>query len=210
MEKFPVLRGKAVPMMRANINTDDIIAAQAMLGKVERIGDRLFTGARYDADGKERPEFILNQERYRGSRILVAGANFGCGSSREAAVWALTGYGIRCVIASSYGEIFHDNSYQNGLLPIILDEATVAGIAAAIERADEPVVTVDLERGEIRLPENGLVRFSIAEEQRAALLAGMDELDTLLSQSERLNTFQKRDRIERPWVWEDQDDGRDQ
>jgi 3-isopropylmalate/(R)-2-methylmalate dehydratase small subunit len=201
MEKFTVLRGKTVPMMRTNINTDDIIAAQAMMGKVERIGDRLFTGARYDSDGNERPEFILNQDRYRGSRILVAGANFGCGSSREAAVWALTGYGIRCVIAPSYGEIFHDNSYQNGLLPIILDEATVARIAAAIEGADEPVVTVDLERGEIRLPENGLVRFSIPEERRAALLAGMDELDILLTRGEALNSFQIRDRSERPWIW---------
>jgi 3-isopropylmalate/(R)-2-methylmalate dehydratase small subunit len=201
MEKFTVLRGKAVPMMRANINTDDIIAAQAMLGKVERIGDRLFTGARYDAEGKERRDFILNQDRYRGSRILVAGANFGCGSSREAAVWALTGYGIRCVIASSFGEIFHDNSYQNGLLPIVLDDATVAGIAAAIEGADEPVVTVDLERGEIRLPENGLVRFSIPEERRAALLAGMDEVDVLLTRGEALDSFQNRDRSERPWVW---------
>jgi 3-isopropylmalate/(R)-2-methylmalate dehydratase small subunit len=201
MEKFTVLRGKAVPMMRANINTDDIIAAQAMLGKVERIGDRLFTGARYDAEGIERPDFILNQDRYRGSRILIAGANFGCGSSREAAVWALTGYGIRCVIAPSFGEIFHDNSYQNGLLPIVLDEATVATIAAAIEGADEPVVTVDLERGEIRLPENGLVRFSIPEERRAALLAGMDEVDVLLTHGDALNSFQSRDRSERPWVW---------
>jgi 3-isopropylmalate/(R)-2-methylmalate dehydratase small subunit len=202
MEKFTVLRGKAVPMMRANINTDDIIAAQAMLGKVERIGERLFTGARYDQDGNERPDFILNRDRYRGSQILVGGANFGCGSSREAAVWALTGYGIRCVIASSFGEIFHDNSYQNGLLPIVLDEATVASIAAAIERADEPVVTVDLERGEIRLPENGLVRFSIPEERRAALLAGMDELDMLLTQGEALTSFQDRDRSERPWIHE--------
>jgi 3-isopropylmalate/(R)-2-methylmalate dehydratase small subunit len=201
MEKFTVLRGKAVPMMRANINTDDIIAAQAMLGKVERIGDRLFTGARYDGEGRERPDFILNQDRYRGSRILIAGANFGCGSSREAAVWALTGYGIRCVIAPSFGEIFHDNSYQNGLLPIVLDEATVATIAAAIEGADEPVVTVDLERGEIRLPENGLVRFSIPEERRAALLAGMDEVDVLLTHGDALNSFQSRDRSERPWVW---------
>lgn len=201
MEKFTVLRGKAVPMMRANINTDDIIAAQAMLGKVERIGDRLFTGGRFDADGNERPDFILNQDRYRGSRILVAGANFGCGSSREAAVWALTGYGIRCVIASSFGEIFHDNSYQNGLLPIVLDDATVARIAAAIEGADEPVVTVDLQRGEIRLPENGLVRFSIPEERRAALLAGMDELDLLLTRVAAVESFQQRDKSARPWVW---------
>jgi len=202
MEKFTVLRGKAVPMMRANINTDDIIAAQAMLGKPERIGDRLFTAERYDRDGNERPDFILNQDRYRGGQVLVAGANFGCGSSREAAVWALTGYGIRCVIASSFGEIFHDNSYQNGLLPIVLDEATVASIAAAIERADDPTVTVDLERGEIRLPENGLVRFAIPEERRAALLAGMDELDLLLTRGDALDAFQQRDRVARPWVWE--------
>jgi 3-isopropylmalate/(R)-2-methylmalate dehydratase small subunit len=180
MQPFTVLTGKAVPMLRANINTDDIIAAQAMAGKVENIGERLFTSARYDLNGNKRPDFILNTPRYDGSQILLGGANFGCGSSREAAVWALTGYGIRCVIAPSFGEIFHDNSYQNGLLPLPLAEPLVQQIAAAVERANDPTVTVDLRQQRIRGPGGMDIPFTIPAERRHALLAGQDELDILL------------------------------
>jgi 3-isopropylmalate/(R)-2-methylmalate dehydratase small subunit len=203
MDKFSVLRGKAVPMMRANINTDDIISAQAMAGKVERIGERLFTGWRFDLNGDKRPEFILNTPRYDGARILVGGINFGCGSSREAAVWALTDYGIRCVIAPSYGEIFHDNSYQNGLLPIVLDEPEVRHIAAAIECAAVPEMIIDLTRCQIVLPDGAEIPFAIPAERRAALLVGMDELDVLLGRMPDLDAFQRMDRVARPWVWPD-------
>jgi 3-isopropylmalate/(R)-2-methylmalate dehydratase small subunit len=203
MDKFTVLRGKAVPMMRANINTDDIISAQAMAGKVERIGERLFTGWRFDLNGDKRPEFILNTPRYEGARILVGGINFGCGSSREAAVWALTDYGIRCVIAPSYGEIFHDNSYQNGLLPIVLDEPLVRRIAAAIESAAVPEMIIDLTRCRIVLPDGAEMPFAIPDERRAALLVGMDELDVLLGRMPDLDAFQRADRVARPWVWPD-------
>ena len=203
MDKFTVLRGKAVPMMRANINTDDIISAQAMAGKVERIGERLFTGWRFDLNGDKRPEFILNTPRYDGARILVGGINFGCGSSREAAVWALTDYGIRCVIAPSYGEIFHDNSYQNGLLPIVLDEPLVRRIAAAIESAAVPEIIIDLTSCRIVLPDGDEMPFAIPDERRAALLVGMDELDVLLGRMPDLEAFQRADRVARPWVWPD-------
>ena len=180
MEPFTLLRGKAVPMPRANINTDDIISAQAMAGKVENIGEKLFTGARYDLNGAKRPDFILNTPRYDGSRIVLGGANFGCGSSREAVVWALTGYGIRCVIAPSFGEIFHDNSFQNGLLPLVLEESLVRTIIASVERAAEPVMSVDLMRERIVPPDGPELPFSIPAERRAALLSGQDELDILL------------------------------
>ena len=203
MDKFTVLRGKAVPMMRANINTDDIISAQAMAGKVERIGERLFTGWRFDLNGDKRPEFILNTPRYDGARILVAGINFGCGSSREAAVWALTDYGIRCVIAPSYGEIFHDNSFQNGLLPIVLDEPEVRRIAVAIECAAVPEMIIDLTSCRIVLPDGAEIPFAIPDERRAALLVGMDELDVLLGRIPDLDAFQLTDRIARRWVWPD-------
>jgi 3-isopropylmalate/(R)-2-methylmalate dehydratase small subunit len=203
MDKFTILRGQAVPMMRANINTDDIISAQAMAGKVERIGERLFTGWRFDLNGDKRPEFILNTPRYDGARILVAGINFGCGSSREAAVWALTDYGIRCVIAPSYGEIFHDNSYQNGLLPIVLDEPEVRRIAAAIECAAAPEMIIDLTSCRIVLPDGAEIPFAIPDERRAALLVGMDELDVLLGRMPDLDAFQRTDRVARPWVWPD-------
>ena len=203
MDKFTVLRGKAVPMMRANINTDDIISAQAMAGKVERIGERLFTGWRFDLNGDKRPEFILNTPRYDSARILVGGINFGCGSSREAAVWALTDYGIRCVIAPSYGEIFHDNSYQNGLLPIVLDEPLVRRIAAAIESAAVPEIIIDLTSCRIVLPDGAELPFAIPDERRAALLVGMDELDVLLGRMPDLEAFQRTDRVARPWVWPD-------
>jgi 3-isopropylmalate/(R)-2-methylmalate dehydratase small subunit len=203
MEKFTVLHGKAVPMMRANINTDDIIAAQAMAGKVERIGERLFTGQRYDLEGRERPDFILNTPRYRGARILLAGANFGCGSSREAAVWALVDYGIRCVIAPSYGEIFHDNSYQNGLLPVVLEETLVRRLAAAVEAADEPEMTVDLEQCRIGPPVGEVISFSISNERREALLAGKDELDVLLSRQPELHAWRDRAGPAFPWIWPD-------
>ena len=203
MDKFTVLRGKAVPMMRANINTDDIISAQAMAGKVERIGERLFTGWRFDLNGDKRPEFILNTPRYDGARILVAGINFGCGSSREAAVWALTDYGIRCVIAPSYGEIFHDNSFQNGLLPIVLDEPEVRRIAAAIECAAVPEMIIDLTSCRIVLPDGAEIPFAIPDERRAALLVGMDELDVLLGRMPDLDAFQLTDRVARRWVWPD-------
>ena len=203
MDTFTVLRGKAVPMMRANINTDDIISAQAMAGKVDRIGEKLFTGWRFDLNGEKRRNFILNTPRYDGTRILVAGINFGCGSSREAAVWALVDYGIRCVIAPGYGEIFHDNSYQNGLLPIVLEEAAVRRIAAAIEQAVEPVMAVDLTRCRIVLPDGVEIPFAIPDERRAALMAGMDELDVLLDRLPELDAFQRKDRVARPWVWQD-------
>ena len=201
MEPFDVLRGKAVPMLRPNINTDDIISAQAMAGKVENIGEKLFTGWRYDLNGDKRPDFILNTPRYDGAKILLGGVNFGCGSSREAAVWALYDYGIRCVIAPGFGDIFRDNAWQNGLLTIVADEETIARIAAAVEAANDPEMAVDLVRNVIVPPIRDPIPFEIDAERRQALLAGMDELDVLLARLPELDTFVAADRPARPWAW---------
>ena len=202
MGKFTILHGLAAPLMRENIDTDAIIAAQAMMGgQVTRPGEKLFTSWRYQADGQENPDFVLNRPRYRGARILVAGRNFGCGSSREHAVWALIGYGISCVIAPSFGEIFYDNSFQNGLLPAIVPAADAQCIAAALESAADPSLTVDLARRRITLPDGTNLAFAVPAERREALLQGLDELSLLLTRQAAADAWQHRDRSERPWVY---------
>ncbi len=203
METFTVLRGPAAPIMRDNIDTDAIIAAQAMMGgQLKRPGEKLFTGWRYLADGRENPDFVLNRPRYRGARILVAGRNFGCGSSREHAVWALTGYGVRCVIAASFGEIFYDNSFQNGLLPAIVPAPDAVRVAEALERAAEPFLTIDLTQRRLTLPDGAVLGFSVPEERRQALLQGLDDLSFLLNYREAIEDWARRDQKDRPWIHE--------
>jgi 3-isopropylmalate/(R)-2-methylmalate dehydratase small subunit len=202
MEKFSVLRGLAAPIMRDNIDTDAIIAAQAMMGgQVARPGEKLFTGWRYRADGEENPDFVLNQPRYRGARILVAGRNFGCGSSREHAVWALVGYGIRCVIAASFGEIFYDNAFQNGLLPAIVPAADAQRVAAALEQAADPRLTVDLAQRRVTLPDGAALEFSVPDERREALREGLDDLSFLLARRPAIDDWARRDRRDRSWAY---------
>jgi 3-isopropylmalate/(R)-2-methylmalate dehydratase small subunit len=201
MEKFTVLQGIAAPMLRDNIDTDAIIAAQAMVGgMLTDPGRKLFTAWRYRADGSENPDFVLNRPRYRGARIIVAGRNFGCGSSREHAVWALAGYGIGCVIAPSFGEIFYDNACQNGLLPAIVPVADVERIAAVLEAAGDPSLTVDLEALRVILPDGGSVAIAVPAERREALLQGLDELSFLLSRSAETERWTRQDRQARPWI----------
>jgi 3-isopropylmalate/(R)-2-methylmalate dehydratase small subunit len=203
MEKFTVLHGRAAPIMRENIDTDAIISAQAMMGgQLMRPGEKLFTNWRYQADGQENPDFVLNRPRYRGARILVAGRNFGCGSSREHAVWALAGYGIRCVIAESFGEIFYDNSFQNGLLPAIVPAADAQCIAEALEHAADPCLTIDLAERRVALPDGAAVSFSVPDERREALLQGLDDLSFLLNYQVRIDDWLRQDRADRPWIHE--------
>ena len=203
MEKFTLLHGLAAPIMRENIDTDAIIAAQAMMGgQLKRPGEKLFTRWRFQADGQENPDFVLNRPRYRGARILVTGRNFGCGSSREHAVWALAGYGIRCVIAESFGEIFYDNSFQNGLLPAIVPAAGAQHIAEALERAAEPWLTIDLAQRRIALPEGAALSFSVPDERQEALLQGLDDLSFLLNHQARIDAWARQDRRDRPWIHE--------
>jgi len=200
-EPFTKLRGVAAPLMRENVDTDAIISAQAMVGgMVADPGRVLFDRWRYRPDGSEEPDFVLNTPRYRGARVLVSGRNFGCGSSREHAVWALTGYGIRCVVAPSFGEIFYDNAFQNGLLPAMVDDATAERIAAVLEQSNLPEMEVDLVARVLRLPGGEEVPFCVPDERRAALLEGQDDLAVLLGRRADVASWLAKDRAARPWI----------
>jgi 3-isopropylmalate/(R)-2-methylmalate dehydratase small subunit len=201
MQKWTRERAVTAPMMVTNIDTGALAPVISVKGQNATRGERMFTELRYDEHGNDCPDFILNQPRYKDTRILVVGPNFGCGSSRESAVWALTDYGIRCVIGSSYGEIFYDNAFQNGLLLITLPEDEVEAIAGAIERADSPVLDVDLERSIITLPDGTAKIFAIIPERRTALLEGLDELSVLVREWPARDAFVARDRCERPWIY---------
>jgi 3-isopropylmalate/(R)-2-methylmalate dehydratase small subunit len=202
MEKFTVLRGVAAPLMRTNIDTGAIIAPIYMLSRSIDLGAKLFANWRYDAGGAEMPDFVLNQSRYRSARILLAGPNFGCGSSREGAVWALMRFGIRCVIAPSFGEIFYSNACQNGLLPVMLGESQVQALADAVAAAPEPLLTVDLVACRIDLPMGDPVTFALAPDRRAALLEGLDETSLILRHEGEIDDFQARARAEQPWLFD--------
>ena len=203
MEPFTVVTGIAAPMMMPNINTDAITPMAAGRSTSVDLGKMLFNNWRYNLDGSEIPEFILNRPPFRQSKILVAGANFGCGSSRERAVWALLRFGIRCVIAPSFADIFRDNSYQNGLLPVVIGAADCAALGAALEHARDPQVTVDLERCVVRALDGREIAFNVPAERRAALLAGLDEIEVILSMETDIANFQRTDRDARPWIYLD-------
>ena len=203
MEPFTVVTGIAAPMMMPNINTDAITPMAAGRSTSVDLGKMLFNNWRYNLDGSEIPEFILNRPPFRQSKILVAGANFGCGSSRERAVWALLRFGIRCVIAPSFADIFRDNSYQNGLLPVVIGAADCAALGAALEHARDPEVTVDLERCVVRALDGREIAFNVPAERRAALLAGLDEIEVILSMETDIANFQRADRDARPWIYLD-------
>ncbi len=164
------------------------------------LGAKLFADWRYAADGNEKA-VVLNQPRYRRSRILVAGKNFGCGSSREMAVWALMRFGIKCVIAPSFSDIFTENSFQNGLLPVVLSESAVESIAKLLEGTRAPELTVDLTQCRVDLPDGQSLVFSISDERRTAMLEGLDELGQLLRYKDRIDAFQSQDRQARPWIY---------
>ena len=201
MEKFSTLRGIAAPLMRANIDTGAIIAPIYMLSRSIDLGQKLFANWRYDQGGAEKPDFVLNQPRYRNSRILIAGPNFGCGSSREGAVWALMKFGIRCVIAPGYGEIFFSNACQNGLLPVTLTEGETERLAQAVTAASDPQVTVDLVRCRVTSPDAEEIAFALAEDRRTSLLEGLDETSLILRHEAEIDAFQARLRAEQPWVF---------
>jgi 3-isopropylmalate/(R)-2-methylmalate dehydratase small subunit len=202
MDKFTTLTGIAAPLMRANIDTGAIIAPIYMLSRSIDLGQKLFSSWRYTSDGAENPDFVLNQPRYRNSQILIAGPNFGCGSSREGAVWALMRFGIRCVIAPGFGEIFFSNACQNGLLPVTLNEAETTRLANAVAAAPEPRVTVDLVRSVVTSPDGEEVSFALAEDRRTSLLEGLDETSLILRHEHEIDGFQARLRAEQPWVFQ--------
>jgi 3-isopropylmalate/(R)-2-methylmalate dehydratase small subunit len=202
MEKFTTLTGIAAPLMRANIDTGAIIAPVFMLSRSFDLGAKLFSNWRYTLDGAEVPDFVLNQPRYRTAQILLAGPNFGCGSSREGAVWALMRFGIRCVIAPGFGEIFYSNACQNGLLPVMLPDDVVQALANAVAEAPEPLVTVDLHRRVLRGPAGEDIAFAFAEDRRMSLLEGLDETSLILRHESEIDAYQARLREAQPWIFD--------
>lgn len=206
MEKFTVVTGVAAPMLMTNINTD-LIAPSLMPGRtpdeaiVMPLREKMFANLRFTPDGTERPDFVLNQPRYKDVRIILAGPNFGCGSSRETAVWSLMEAGIRCVIAPSFGDIFHDNAFQNGLLPLKLDMDTIERIAGALARSNATEMTVDLNRNELQVPGLDPIPFDLAEDRRIPLLDGLDQLSFILRSQDAIDTFERDDATARPWAY---------
>ena len=199
MERFTALTDVAAPLLRDNIDTDTIIPIHRQVGTNIRgkLGQWCFSTLRYRADGSEDPDFVLNRAPFRRARIVLAGRNFGCGSSREGAVWAMQELGLACVVAPSFGDIFFNNCFQNGLLPVVLDEAHIATLAA---QAPAPV-TVDLEACVVVAPSGERWLFSVEERRRTALLQGLDEIGTTLSRADRIATFQSTDALRRPWIY---------
>jgi 3-isopropylmalate/(R)-2-methylmalate dehydratase small subunit len=198
MEPFTQITGIAAPLLRADINTDAIIPMRWLVTATRSgLGKGLFSEWRYQPDGNEDPAFVLNQAPYRAARILIAGPNFGCGSSREHAPWALLDFGIRCIIAPGFASIFYENCLKNGILPVVLPLAVVEKLAAR-----EPgELTVDLITQTISGMDGHLTSFELDVSRRAALLEGRDEIDDMLRYADAITAFQARDRDKRPWVW---------
>lgn len=200
---FTQLTAIAAPIMRENIDTDVIIRIERLVGNSIRgkLGKWAFGSLRYLPDGRENPDFILNREPYRQAEILVTGPNFGCGSSREGAVWALQEQGIRCVVGSSFGDIFFANCFQNGILPVIIDKTLVEKIASEIEATQGAGrLAIDLEAQTITTPNGVSHTFTIDPRRRAGLLEGLDEILMTLRRDADIRAFQTADRIRRPWI----------
>src|SRR5471032_863652 len=202
MDKFIKLEGVAAPLPMINVDTDMIIPKQ-YLKTIHRtgLGTALFDEMRHNPDGSARPDFVLNKPAYRKAQILVTGENFGCGSSREHAPWALLDFGIRCVIATSFADIFYNNCFKNGILPIKLPQSDVDLLMDDAKRGANAVVTIDLERQEIRGPDGGTVKFEIDPFRKHCLLTGLDEIGLTLERAAHIDGFEARDRQARPWMW---------
>jgi 3-isopropylmalate/(R)-2-methylmalate dehydratase small subunit len=200
---FNKLTAIAAPIMRNNIDTDVIIRIERLVGNNIRgtLGKWAFGSLRYLPDGSENPAFVLNREPYRQAEILVTGPNFGCGSSREGAVWSLQEMGIRAIIGSGFGDIFFANCFQNGILPIVVDKAIVDGLAAEIKATQGAgQVSVDLEAQTITSPSGQRYSFEIDPRRREGLLQGLDEVALTLQRDDEIRNFQVADRTARPWI----------
>ena len=196
MDKFTTLTAVAAPFPRKNVDTDYIIRIERCTGTPrDEIGRYAFESARFLPGGADNPEFVLNQPRYRGAQILVCGEFFGTGSSREMAVWALAGMGIRCLIAPSYGQIFYGNCFQNGLLPIVLSSSQVNELMRKAEEGKP--FEIDLEKQTI----NGKIPFEVAPRRKKMLLEGLDELGLTLAMEPKIAAFETADRQKRPWIY---------
>lgn len=205
MNKFTELTAIAAPLLRINVDTDAIIPSREMK-RVSKagLGEGLFAGWRYTEPGSrnENPDFILNREPYRRAQILLSGANFGCGSSREHAVWALAEWGIRAIIAPGFGAIFFSNCVRNGILPVVLPDERVQALAALIaEDADKNRIKIDLRQCIVTGPDRQTDTFGIAPADREMLLEGLDAIAVTMQHDVEILAFQARDRLKRPWIY---------
>jgi 3-isopropylmalate/(R)-2-methylmalate dehydratase small subunit len=197
VDAFTVVRGPAAPLMLPDVNTDVISPGHTGKGSLALSA---FAPIRYLPDGRDDPSFVLNRDRFRGAPILLAAQNFGCGSSRESAVWSLRALGIRCVIATSFGDIFFGNCFQNGVLPIVLGETILESLAE--EAADGTPVEVDLLASVVRSPRGARIAFTVDPLRRQQLLEGLDDLDAGLLRRDQVRAFQHTDRVVRPWIYQ--------
>jgi 3-isopropylmalate/(R)-2-methylmalate dehydratase small subunit len=201
MEKFTTLTGVAAPVPMINIDTDAIIPKQ-FLKTIKRtgLGKNLFHELRFDEEGKEKPDFVLNKPAYRKAQILVAGENFGCGSSREQAPWALLDFGIRCVISTSFADIFYNNCFQNGILPIKVSQEDLDKLMDDANRGANATLTVDLAKQEIKGPDGGTVTFDIDPFRKRCLLEGLDGIGLTLEREKAIDAYEAKTSAARPWA----------
>ena len=202
MQKFDVLTGVAAPLPILNIDTDMIIPKQ-YLKTIKRtgLGKGLFSEMRYREDGSENPDFVLNKDAWRKAEILVAGDNFGCGSSREHAPWALLDFGIRCVISTSFADIFYNNCFKNGILPIVVSPDDLKKLMDDAERGANATLTVDLVNQVIKGPDGGEVRFEIDAFKKHCMLNGLDEIGLTLVHADEIRAFESKRKAEFPWMF---------
>jgi 3-isopropylmalate/(R)-2-methylmalate dehydratase small subunit len=201
MQKFEVLNGVAAPMNIVNIDTDMIIPKQ-FLKTIKRtgLGKSLFYEMRYTQQGQELPEFVLNKPAYRKAEILVAGDNFGCGSSREHAPWALLDFGIRCVISTSFADIFYNNCFKNGILPIKVSPDDLKKLMDDASRGSNATMTIDLPNQEIRGPDGGKVKFEIDAFRKHCLLNGLDDIGLTMEKGKSIEAFEMKNVASHPWL----------
>lgn len=202
MEPFTTLTGLVAPLDRTNVNTDEITPAR-FLKTIRRtgFGNILFANWRYLNDGTLNPDFVLNQPRYQGASILVSGDNFGCGSSREHAPWAIREYGFRCIIAPSFADIFYNNCFNNGILPVTFDEATVEELMAEVEATEGYTLTIDLAAQTVTTPSGRVLHFDIDGLRKNALLQGLDNIGWTLSHNDEIAAYEQRRKQEVPWMF---------
>ncbi len=200
MEKFTVLTGVAAPLPLVNIDTDMIIPKQ-FLKTIKRsgLGTALFHEMRTNDDGSKNEEFVLNKPSYEKAQILVAGDNFGCGSSREHAPWALLDYGIRCVISTSFADIFYNNCFKNGILPIIVSQEDLDKLMDDASRGANATLTVDLEAQEVRGPDGGSIKFDLDPHRKHCLLNGLDDIGQTFEKTEHIDSYESKLKLSHPW-----------
>ncbi|MGY9034899.1 MAG: 3-isopropylmalate dehydratase small subunit [Rhodobacterales bacterium] len=201
MEKFNSLTGVAAPLPLINTDTDMIIPKQ-FLKTIKRtgLGVNLFSEMRYKDDGSEKPDFILNQKAYRDTQVLVAGENFGCGSSREHAPWAINDFGIKCIIAPSFADIFYNNCFKNGILPIVLPPEEVDVLMKDAEKGSNARISIDLETQTVTSSEGVAFKFKVDSFRKHCLMNGLDDIDLTLEKQTSIQNFEQQAAVSRPWV----------